>query len=95
MVLLGDGAQVEARFVPFGDIANPNTREVHRFVQNVREARMSFWTHPMELLGDVGHVESHFSPFGDSVSVSARSAHGLRQMYHRIRNRFGRTQWYS
>ena len=49
----------------------------------------------MELLGDVGHVESCFSPFGDSVSVSARSAHGLRQMYHRIRNHFGRTQWYS
>ena len=26
MVLLGDEAQVEARFGPFGDIANPNTR---------------------------------------------------------------------
>ena len=29
MVLLGDEAQVEARFGPFGDIANLNTRYVH------------------------------------------------------------------
>jgi hypothetical protein len=46
----------------------------------------------MELLGDMGHVESHFNPFGDSVSVCARLVHDLRQMYHRLRNRFGRTQ---
>ena len=26
MVLLGNGAQVEARFGPFGDIANPDAR---------------------------------------------------------------------
>jgi hypothetical protein len=45
----------------------------------------------MELLGDVGHVESHFSPFGDNVSISARHVHGLRQMYHKLRNRFGHT----
>ena len=49
----------------------------------------------MELPGDVGHVESRFSPFGDGVSVSATSVHGMRQMYHRLRNRFGHTQWYS
>ena len=49
----------------------------------------------MELLGDQGHVESHFRPFGDSVSVGAGTAHGLRQMYHRLRNHFGRTRWYS
>ena len=42
----------------------------------------------MELLGDVGHVESCFFPFGDSVSVGARKVHGLRQTYHRLRNRF-------
>ena len=46
----------------------------------------------MDLLGDVGHVESRFSPFGDSVSVDARLAHGLRQTYHRLRNRFGRDE---
>ena len=35
MVLQGDGAQVEAPFGPFGDIANPNARQVHGFAQNV------------------------------------------------------------
>jgi hypothetical protein len=49
----------------------------------------------MELLGDVGYVESRFSQFGDGVSVSARFVHGLRQMYHRLRNHFGSTGWYS
>jgi hypothetical protein len=44
----------------------------------------------MELLGDLDHVEFRFGPFGDSVSV-----HGFRQTYHRLRNRFGRTRWYS
>jgi hypothetical protein len=29
MVLLGDEAQVEARFGPFGDSANLNARKVH------------------------------------------------------------------
>jgi hypothetical protein len=29
MELLGDGAEVEAQFGRFGDIANPNAREVH------------------------------------------------------------------
>ena len=48
----------------------------------------------MELLGDVGHVESYFGPFGDGVSVGAILVHGLRQTYHRLRNHFGRTQWY-
>jgi hypothetical protein len=45
----------------------------------------------IELLGDVGHVESHFDPFGNSV----RQVHGLRQMYHRLINHFGRTRWHS
>jgi hypothetical protein len=45
----------------------------------------------MELLGDMGHVESHMFLFGDTVSVGARLVHGLCQMYHRLRNRFGRT----
>jgi hypothetical protein len=46
----------------------------------------------MELLGYVGRVESCFGPFGDSVGVGARLVHGLHQTYHRLRNRFGRTQ---
>jgi hypothetical protein len=49
----------------------------------------------MELLGDVGHMESHFGPFGDSVCVGARYLHGLRQTYHRLRNRFGCIRWFS
>jgi hypothetical protein len=49
----------------------------------------------MELLGDVGLVESCFSLFGDSVTVGARQLDGLRQTYHTLRNRFGRTRWYS
>ena len=50
---------------------------------------------PMELLGNVGHVEPRFDPFGDSVSVGARYVPGLRGMYHRLKNRFGRTRWNS
>ena len=49
----------------------------------------------IELLGDMGHVESSFGPFGDSVSIGARYAHVLCQTYHRLRNRFGRTRWYT
>ena len=51
--------------------------------------------HPMELLSDVGHVEPHLFPYGDSVSVSATLLHGLCQMYHQLRNCFGRTRWNS
>jgi hypothetical protein len=51
--------------------------------------------HPMELVGDMGHVESHFFLFGDSVTIDARKVLGLRQTYHWLRNRFGRTRWYS
>jgi hypothetical protein len=47
----------------------------------------------MGLLGEVGHVESRFGLFGDSVSVGARLVHGLRRMFHRLKNRFGRTHW--
>jgi hypothetical protein len=48
----------------------------------------------MDLLGDVGPMESRFGQFGGGVgvdvSVGARSVHGLHQMYHTLRNRFGR-----
>ena len=49
----------------------------------------------MELLGDVGHVESCFRPFGGGTSIGARYVHGLHQLNHRVRNRFGRSRWYS
>ena len=51
--------------------------------------------HLMVLLGDMGEVEARFSPFGDSVNLDARQVHGLRQIYHRLRNHFGCTRWYS
>jgi hypothetical protein len=44
----------------------------------------------MKLRGHVGHVESHLFLIGDSVSVGARLMHGLRQMFHQLRNYFGR-----
>jgi hypothetical protein len=55
----------------------------------VPSALQLFWTHPIELVGDVGHVESCFGLVGDGVNVGARLVHGLRQSYHRPKNRFG------
>jgi hypothetical protein len=43
----------------------------------------------MELLGDEAEVEAHFGPFGGSAKLD--EAHGLRQTFHTLRNRFGRT----
>jgi hypothetical protein len=43
----------------------------------------------------VGLVESYFGPIGYGVSISAREVHGLRGMFYWLRNRFGRTQWYT
>ena len=54
MVLLGDKAQLEACFGPFGHSANRRAW----FVLIVPLDWKSFWTHPMELLGDMGQVES-------------------------------------
>ena len=45
-------------------------------------------------LGDGAQVDAHFGPFGDSANVASQ-VHGLRQAYHRLRNHFGRTRWYS
>jgi hypothetical protein len=72
MVLLGDEAQVDARFGPFGDSDNLKRRLVHGFALNIPQAQKSFWTHPIEHLGDMGHVKSHFGSFRDSVSIGAR-----------------------
>jgi hypothetical protein len=95
MVQLGDEAQVNARFGPFGESANLDAILVHGFVLNKPQAQKSFWTHPLEHLGDVGCVESHFGPFRDSVSIGATWVRGLRQTYHSLRNHFVRTRWYS
>jgi hypothetical protein len=46
-------------------------------------------------LADEAQVEARFGPFGDSANLDARLVHGLRQMYHRLKNHFGRTRWNS
>ena len=71
MVLLGDEAQLKARFSPFGDSGNIDARWVHGL------RRMY---HRLGIILDapdgtprcVRHAESCFGPFGDSVSVGAR-----------------------
>ena len=52
MVPLGDEAQVEARFGPFGDSANLDARYLHGLRRSCHRLR----NHTMELLGDMGHV---------------------------------------
>jgi hypothetical protein len=42
MVLLGDEAQVDARFGPFGDSAIVDARLVHGFALNISHAQKSF-----------------------------------------------------
>jgi hypothetical protein len=42
MVLLGDEAQVDARFGLFGDSATLDARLVHGFVLNIPQAQKSF-----------------------------------------------------
>jgi hypothetical protein len=49
----------------------------------------------MVVLGDKAQLESCVGPFGDSANLDARSVHNLRRTNHSLRNRFGRTQWYS
>ena len=46
----------------------------------------------MVLLGDEAQLEARFGSLGDSANLDARSVHGLRQTYHRLIYRFGRTQ---
>ena len=49
----------------------------------------------MVLLGDEAQVEAQFGKFGDSANLDAKLVHGLRQTYHRVKSRFGRTRWNS
>jgi hypothetical protein len=50
---------------------------------------------PMVLLGDEAQVDARFALFGDMANIDAREVLGLRRTYQRLRNRFGRTRWYS
>jgi hypothetical protein len=51
--------------------------------------------HPMEFLDDEAQVEARYGLFGDSANLDARYVIGLRRTYHRVRNHFRCTQWYS
>jgi hypothetical protein len=46
----------------------------------------------MVLLGDEAQVDARFGLFRDSANHDARKLHGMRRTYHRLKNRFGRTQ---
>ena len=72
MVLLGDEAQVDARFWSVCRYYKSLPNIGAQFAPNIPQAQKMVWTHLMELLGDVGHMESCFDPFGDSASVGAR-----------------------
>jgi hypothetical protein len=91
MILHGDEAQVEARFSPFGDSANLDTRLVHDLHRTYHRLK-SFWMHPIELLGDEAEVNARFNAFGDSANLDAREVHDSRRTYHRLRNHFRRTR---
>ena len=43
-------------------------------------------------LGDEAQVEARFGPFEHSANLEARLVHGLRRVYRRLRNYFGRTR---
>ena len=45
--------------------------------------------------GDKAQVEARFGMFGDCANLDARLVHSLPRRFHRLRNRFGCTQWYS
>ena len=72
MLLLGDEAQLEARFGPFGDSANLDARLAHGLRRTYHKPENRFGPTRWKLLADMGRVESSFGPFGHGVSVSAR-----------------------
>ena len=71
MVLLGDEAQLEARFSPCADSANLDARLVHGLCRTYRRLGDRFGRTRWNSLVDVGHVKSHFGLVGDSVVVDA------------------------
>ena len=63
MVLLGDEAEVEARFGPFGERALILTQDRCTVCVECTIGLEITLDAPMDLLGHVGHVESRFSLF--------------------------------
>ena len=72
MVVVGDEAQLEARFGPFGDSANLDARSAHGLRRTSHKLGNHFGPTRWKFLADIGRVESSFGPFRDGVSVSAR-----------------------
>ena len=72
MLLLGDEAQLEARFGPFGDSANLDARLAHGLRRTYHKPENRLGPTRWKLLADMGRVESSFTPFGDGVSVHVR-----------------------
>ena len=72
MVLVGDEAQLEPRFGPFGDSANLDARLAHGLRRTYHKPKNRFGPIRWKLLADMGRVESSFGPFVDGVSVDVR-----------------------
>ena len=64
VVLLGDEAQVDARFALFGDSANLDARSVHGLRRTYQRLGNNFGRARWKILGYVGHVQSCLGQFG-------------------------------
>jgi hypothetical protein len=42
--------------------------------------------------GDETQIEARFGSYGDSANLESRQVHGLRRMYRKLGNHFGRTR---
>ena len=71
VVLLGDDAQAEAHFGPFGDGVSVGARHVHGLRQRTIGSE-TVLDAPMVLLGDEAQVQARFVLFKDSASLDAR-----------------------
>ena len=71
MVLLGDDAEVEAHFDPFGDSANLDADRCMVCTKRTIGSA-TILDAPMVVLGDEDQVEARFGLFRDSASLDAR-----------------------
>ena len=91
MVLLGEEAQLEARFGLFGDNVNLDARQLHGLHETYHMLRNQFghtrWNFQMTcVICNLALV---------NLEIVFVQVHGLRLMQHRLRNHFGLTRWYS
>ena len=90
MVLLGDEAQLEAHFNPFGDSANLEARSVHGLRRTYHRLRNRLHA-PDELLGDVGHMESQSVRLEMVLVLVQDRCTVCNQTYHRLIYHLGHT----